>query len=121
MLAAASQKDVFDSTPEQTGADLNAMFDDINSLPANDPLRAVATASVTPAGDAPTPLAAKPAVVETLSEKVLAKFRNSAPDDAMRGAEDAKVTAPKVVPVAQTPRQWRRGHRCGTARGGAII
>ena len=43
LLAAAAQKDVFegvaDDRPTQDNADLAAMFDDINSLPADDPLR----------------------------------------------------------------------------------
>ena len=43
LLAAAGKKDVFegvaDDRPTQDNADLAAMFDDINSLPADDPLR----------------------------------------------------------------------------------
>ncbi len=110
MLAAASEKDVFDSTPEENGADLNAMFDDINSLPANDPLRNLAAASTAPTPEAPAPVAAKPSPGKTLPEKVLAKFRNSSPDDEMPGAEDARVMPPKVAPVVQ-PR----------ANGGVVV
>ena len=35
-----AQKDVVDDAPADSTADLNAMFDDVNSLPADDPLRA---------------------------------------------------------------------------------
>jgi cell division protein FtsI (penicillin-binding protein 3) len=101
--AAASVKDVFDSSPEQNGADLNAMFEDINNLPASDPLRnqsaptpaqAVATAA------APTQA---PATPETISEKVMAKFRAKGGNSTMPGAEDTPVAlnAPHITPVVQ--------------------
>ncbi len=34
-----AQKDVVDDSPSESTADLNAMFDDVNNLPADDPLR----------------------------------------------------------------------------------
>src|SRR5580692_3122115 len=40
-----AQKDVVDDAPSDSTADLNAMFDDVNSLPADDPLRMPANAA----------------------------------------------------------------------------
>ena len=39
MLVAANERDVFDNAPENSGADLTAMFADVNDLPLDDPLR----------------------------------------------------------------------------------
>ena len=44
LVVASLEKDVDDSPAEST-ADLNAMFDDVNSLPADDPLRTPANAA----------------------------------------------------------------------------
>src|SRR3984893_4998304 len=50
-----AQKDVVDDAPADSTADLNAMFDDVNSLPADDPLRtpANAAAAMTEANEKP--------------------------------------------------------------------
>jgi cell division protein FtsI (penicillin-binding protein 3) len=40
-----AQKDVVEDAPSDNTADLNAMFDDVNSLPADDPLRSPANAA----------------------------------------------------------------------------
>src|SRR5271154_4773228 len=40
-----AQKDVVDDVPSDNVADLNAMFDDVNNLPADDPLRTPANAA----------------------------------------------------------------------------
>jgi cell division protein FtsI (penicillin-binding protein 3) len=40
-----AQKDVVDDAPAESTADLNAMFDEVNSLPADDPLRTSANAA----------------------------------------------------------------------------
>ena len=49
LAAAAEQKDVFEGVPDggtkQDGGDVTAMFDDVNSLPADDPLRQSKTAA----------------------------------------------------------------------------
>jgi len=99
--AAATEKDVFDSSPEQNGADLNAMFEDINNLPASDPLRNQPVAAPAPAvATAPAPT---PALPQTLSEKVMAKFRAQGGVSTMPGAEDAPVALapPHITPVIQ--------------------
>ena len=41
-------KDVADDSPSDSTADLTAMFDDANNLPADDPLRKPAAASTAP-------------------------------------------------------------------------
>jgi cell division protein FtsI (penicillin-binding protein 3) len=75
-LAVADMKDVFDSTPEQSGADLNAMFADINSLEPEDPLR---MAAVTPAAVANSTASANQStsggLLVSLPDKVMAQFR----------------------------------------------
>jgi cell division protein FtsI (penicillin-binding protein 3) len=101
--AAATVKDVFDSSPEQNGADLNAMFEDINNLPANDPLRNQVAATPATAQAVATTAAPAPAAPETLSEKVMAKFRAQGGNSTMPGADDSPValTAPHITPVVQ--------------------
>jgi cell division protein FtsI (penicillin-binding protein 3) len=82
MLAATSTKDVFEGAPDISGADLNAMFEQVNDLPANDPLRQAgipipplsAEAEQVGAGAGAAPL---PAVPQSLSAKVLAAFKQS--------------------------------------------
>ncbi len=101
--AAAAQKDVFDSSPEQNGADLTAMFDDINSLPASDPLRNPVVAAPVAVASEPTP-AFVAAPTQTLSERVMAKFRAAGgTTSTMPGADDAQVAvvAPHVAPMIQ--------------------
>ncbi len=112
MLAAAETHDVFDTPAQVSGADLNAMFAEINDLPANDPLRTLSdpardgterlpSASVAESQAAPSQ---HPAVPEKLSARVLAAFHahgdttSSMPD----ANEHAAVAAPKVAPVEQT-------------------
>ena len=97
----APQKDVFDTAPEENGANLTAMFADINSLPAEDPLRAATKADAETA--APTRLASN-IVAPTLSDKVLAKFRADGNTTSMIDVGDSKaaVPAPRVIPVVQS-------------------
>ena len=102
MASAAEPKDVFDDSPAQNSTDLNAMFEDVNSLPAGDPLRepvAVSTAAPEVVASAPV----KPTVVERLSEKVLAKFHAAGgTTSTMPGAnETAILSEPQVTPAVQ--------------------
>jgi cell division protein FtsI (penicillin-binding protein 3) len=95
MLATATPKDVLEDGPSDNGADLDAMFADVNNLPADDPLRR--SANVDGAGNAaddakqiavsapaPQPIAArKPAaksatVMDLLPAKAVAAFRAKA-------------------------------------------
>jgi cell division protein FtsI (penicillin-binding protein 3) len=103
LLAAAPQKDVFDSAPEQSGADLNAMFADINSLPAEDPLRAAAAKTDDSATPTPAALASNN-VVASLSDKVLAEFHANGNTTSTIDIGDTKapIPVPKVIPVVQS-------------------
>ena len=82
LAAAAAPKDVFegvaDDRPTQNSADLTAMFDDINSLPADDPLRQTGTAApvVADVDEPKGPAAPRPSgVAGLLPEKVVAMFK----------------------------------------------
>ena len=100
MLVAAKQQDVFDSSPERNGADLNAMFADINSLEETDPLRAAARAG--PAANAPVEVASAPVkpVASVLPDKVMAEFRaNGGTTSTITVGEAAVPEPPKVAPV----------------------
>jgi cell division protein FtsI (penicillin-binding protein 3) len=115
-LAAASAKDMVEDGPSETIGNLNAMFAEVNSLPADDPLRAAAS----PAGSASAqtgataqPAAAPAAPLNTrtsqapglLPAKVLAAFQAnggtaSAMPDAVAAA-NAPLRAPPVAPPVQ--------------------
>jgi cell division protein FtsI (penicillin-binding protein 3) len=105
-LLAVAKEPVEDAPSENVG-DLNAMFDAINNLPADDPLRATAPAasatndphiasSNTPAG-APS----KSSLVSLLPQKVLAAF-HAGNDSEMALPENQSVQqAPVVAPAVQ--------------------
>jgi cell division protein FtsI (penicillin-binding protein 3) len=108
LIAQAEQPEVDDANVDGGGADLNAMFADINDLPADDPLRtpAAAQAETTPVANLDerhsTPMASKTtaknmSILNGLSDKVLAAFkseRNSRTSDENGAAEMAAATAP---------------------------
>jgi cell division protein FtsI (penicillin-binding protein 3) len=107
-----AQKDVVDDAPADSTADLNAMFDDINSLPADDPLRmpANAAAAVAVANEKPVVATAPKAAEKTqgvlnlLPAKVVDAFQASGgTGSAMTSAGDAAAhgSAPKDVPAMQ--------------------
>jgi cell division protein FtsI (penicillin-binding protein 3) len=110
-LLVAAQKDGFDDSPSESSADLTAMFDDVNSLPADDPLRTPANvaateaaADVQPVVVAPKAAKKAPAIFNLLPTKVLAEFQASV--GANSGARDAgdtagRLAAPKAGPVTQ--------------------
>jgi cell division protein FtsI (penicillin-binding protein 3) len=100
--AAAATKDVFDSSPEQNGADLNAMFEGINSLPESDPLRNVAAPAPVAQASVAAPIV--PAPLQTFSEKMLAKFHaNGSTTSTLPGANDTQIAvAPHITPVIQS-------------------
>jgi cell division protein FtsI (penicillin-binding protein 3) len=123
-LIAATSDGMPDDAPSEHVGDLNAMFDEINNLPADDPLRAssniatganatlsaVATdaghASIAPAQAAGTTKTSR--ILNLLPAKVLAAFTanggtNSAMPDAAPGASAAlraSLVAPQVQPRA---------------------
>jgi cell division protein FtsI (penicillin-binding protein 3) len=121
-----AQKDVgHDDVPDQEMGDLNAMFDEVNSLPADDPLRAPATAAAMAANqqadqaaDAARQIAAASARASQshslmgLPDKVLAAFHangntTSVMPDALT-TSTAKMEAPKIRPAVE-------------ARNGAVV
>jgi cell division protein FtsI (penicillin-binding protein 3) len=107
-----AEKDVVDDAPADSTADLNAMFDDVNSLPADDPLRmpANSAAAVVSGGDTSVAAAApkggekKQGVQDLLPAKVVDAFQVSgAAGSAITNGGDtvAHLTAPKDAPPAQ--------------------
>jgi cell division protein FtsI (penicillin-binding protein 3) len=113
LRAAATPETMPDDDPGKNAADLSTMFDEINSLPADDPLRtasnsnenhadsAVGTASATAAS--PQALAAsKTSRILGLPAKVVAAFKESGgTSSAMPDAEAAAVRTPDVAPQIQ--------------------
>jgi cell division protein FtsI (penicillin-binding protein 3) len=100
-------KDVAEDGPSENTADLTAMFDDVNSLPADDPLRAPANAAAAnerPTAVAPRSIEKKPAIMNLLPAKVLAMFRAS--EDLGSGDHgsdsSSRSPAPKVIPAMQS-------------------
>jgi cell division protein FtsI (penicillin-binding protein 3) len=107
-----AQKDVVDDAPAESTADLNAMFDDVNSLPADDPLRmpANAAAAVVSGGDtavvatAPKVAEKTRGVLNLLPAKVVDAFQASGEaGSAMQNGDDATahLNAPKDAPLIQ--------------------
>ena len=68
MMAAAQKSDVFEGVPDESGADLQAMFADVNSLDPTDPLRQAAPANAVIAD-------AGPVVPVKTSAKMLGFFK----------------------------------------------
>jgi cell division protein FtsI (penicillin-binding protein 3) len=101
-----------DDVPEEQVGDLNAMFDEVNSLPADDPLRqpqnAVALAenqSADQAFDEEAKKSPKHSTIGMLSDKVLDQFhRNGNTTSVIPDAiatESARVEVPAVRPEVQ--------------------
>ncbi len=101
-----------DDVPDEQVGDLNAMFDEVNSLPADDPLRAPANAaamaqnqSADQAFDAAEKQKPKQSGLSSLPDKVLAEFHKngnttSVMPDAMDTANE-RVEAPVIRPQVQ--------------------
>ena len=102
-----AQKDVVDDAPAESTADLTAMFDDVNSLPADDPLRSAANAvaATAKADEGTVAVAGKGAGVaqsamNLLPAKVVAAFQRS-PDHAPADAVSPAPPLPKTVSIAE--------------------
>jgi cell division protein FtsI (penicillin-binding protein 3) len=102
-----AQKDAVDDSPADSTTDLSAMFDDVNSLPADDPLRAPANAAAADvaANVKPVVRTAKasgdsPGILNLLPAKVLAAFRTDGA--ASSGADAARLVVKKAAPTAET-------------------
>jgi cell division protein FtsI (penicillin-binding protein 3) len=113
-----AKSDIVDDSLDNNGADLNQMFADINSLPADDPLRAAtngtAIADENPVLQKPessAPISIKGSsvgqgkaspILNVLPEKVMAAFRSSGPSSSSQQDNSASVQAPKVIPAVQS-------------------
>jgi cell division protein FtsI (penicillin-binding protein 3) len=101
-----ADKDVVDDAPAESTADLTAMFDDVNSLPADDPLRTTANAAAATAKvDEGTVSPAKGAGaaqsgMNLLPAKIVAAFQRS-PDQAPADAMSPGSSLPKAAPIAE--------------------
>jgi cell division protein FtsI (penicillin-binding protein 3) len=112
-----AQKDVVEDAPSDNAADLNAMFDDVNSLPADDPLRSPANAAAksAPANfadrdekasqeTAPKVAAKTTSALNLLPAKIVAAFQ-AAGGTGSKMADDGEISAqtagPSVVPQVQ--------------------
>src|ERR1700677_2109146 len=109
-MLAAAQKGGFEDSPSESSADLSAMFDDVNSLPADDPLRAPANVAASETAGAVQPVAVAPKAAKTpaifnlLPTKVLAAFHaNGEIHSSMSGGEDtnAQLDTPKIGAATQ--------------------
>jgi cell division protein FtsI (penicillin-binding protein 3) len=108
MQQIVAQRDSFADGPSENGADINALFSEVNNLPADDPLRAPANAAAA-AAPAPAPAAdggkgAKntkgSGMADLIPEKVLAAFRAKSDGTAeMQEEKLAAAAAPKAGPA----------------------
>jgi cell division protein FtsI (penicillin-binding protein 3) len=111
-LVAAAKTEELEGVPEENGADLNAMFADVNSLPVDDPLRTPANAAAAEAAAvadkaattaAPKIAAKTTGILNLLPAKVLNAFRASGGTSSMMpdSGVSAQLSAPKIVPAVQ--------------------
>jgi cell division protein FtsI (penicillin-binding protein 3) len=97
-----AQKDaVAEDAPSENAADLTAMFDDVNSLPADDPLRGAANAKPAgvDAGEKAVTTASKAAGDEALKGPSVKKVMEASADSG-EGAGGLESSAPMPRPVA---------------------
>jgi cell division protein FtsI (penicillin-binding protein 3) len=104
-----AQKEAVDDSPADSTADLNAMFDDVNSLPADDPLRAPANAAAAEVAGNEKPIVVPPTkapsktsgFVSLLPTKVLAAFQANGGTSSTTSEEgaSARLTPAQVVPA----------------------
>ena len=113
IATAENKSDVFDDEPSENTGDLDAMFADVNNLPADDPLRKAGSAADTGAGSnngqspAPGSLAsamptkAKDGVMALLPKSIVDAFHANGGSSAMpdAGSSQAALVAPKITPA----------------------
>ena len=117
LTASANKEDSIDGAADDDGADLQAMFAEVNDLPADDPLRGKGTndagtpgASTEVAAAPPKPVAPTPEVVprpaSSLSAKVLAAFHAHGNTTSVLPTEVAQnnltLADVKIKPAVQT-------------------
>ena len=114
LRAAATPETMPDDDPSGNVSDLSAMFDEVNNLPADDPLRVASNTNATQgdaatgtasamAGSQQTPGASRTArILNLLPAKVVAAFKeNGGTSSAMPGTGVAAIRAPDVAPQVQ--------------------
>ena len=109
-MLAETQKGELEDRPQDEVADLNAMFADVNSLPADDPLRSPQQLMPAPESGAaasapPTESKTNSGVLRSLPAEVLDTFRanggtNSIMSEANAGV-GSKLTSPRVQPEVE--------------------
>ena len=113
IATAENKSDVFDDEPSENTGDLDAMFADVNNLPADDPLRKAGSAADAGAGSesgqspAPGSLAsavptkAKDGVMALLPKSIVDAFHANGGSSAMpdAGSSQAALVAPKITPA----------------------
>ncbi len=109
-----AQKETADDAASESTADLNAMFDDVNSLPADDPLRSVSKTMTVAASDKPAVAAAKNADkaqrdLEPLREKAVAGFRPGDADQARTSNDGNRSGRPLPLKSAPTELKDKTG------------
>ncbi len=110
-MLAGLQTGELENHPEDGIADLNAMFADVNSLPADDPLRTpqqlalpVETAAAMSAPESVTSRVKSSGLLKLIPPKVLEAFRANGGASTIAEADvaaTAKLTAPKLDPEMQ--------------------
>ena len=81
VAAAEKQSDVHDDEPSENTGDLDAMFADVNNLPADDPLRKTASAdAASEQGQSPAPLVSATAVPTKARSSMMALLPKSVLD-----------------------------------------
>jgi cell division protein FtsI (penicillin-binding protein 3) len=110
MLAAASGPTREDAPSENEG-DLNAMFEQANSLPADDPLRTMNSAPASAAAQGAADLGAHPAapaqatrILGLLPARVVAEFAKEDAGSATKAGAAAKPMQPSIVAPPIDPR-----------------
>ena len=111
-MLASVPKDGFDETPEDSGADLDSLFSEVNNLPEDDPLRALANAATgtetngkdTRAEVSVANKAKDSGVMSLLPAKVLAAFHANGGASAMpdaKAGETSTLVATKMASRVQ--------------------
>jgi cell division protein FtsI (penicillin-binding protein 3) len=114
LMAKANAEDTMDGASRDDGADLTAMFDEVNDLPADDPLRRQAeaqsnvqmAAAKADAGAGPEPIhpSIVPSVSATLSQKVLSAIHTQGSTTSLLATEvpgSAPLSSLRVAPKVQ--------------------
>jgi cell division protein FtsI (penicillin-binding protein 3) len=97
-----AQKETPEDAPSESTADLSAMFDDVNNLPKDDPLRAPARANaLAEVDEKPMAMAGSRTdeMAKLLPKKEVAAFQDGSGSSSM--AAEVSAPLPKVIPAAK--------------------